>query len=251
LSYSRLLHFVPVIAAAALGSIFTATNAWPQAVRVNTASDGTPGNGQFAGQVAATDDSGRYVVFADTATNLVTGDGNGSADVFVKDRVTNATTRVSVASDGSERVGDSGIAGLDASGDGRIVVFASEAALVANDTNTCGDPAGPCQDIYAYDRGTGITTRISVATGGAQANGPSDSPSISRNGRLVVFTSHATNLVPADTNGASDIFVHDRVTGTTTRVSVSTAGVQGGAGLNSRAARTRAASSSAISQKVR
>jgi hypothetical protein len=153
--------------------------------------------------------------------------------VFVKDRTSNATARVSVASDGTERTGDSGLTGVDVSGDGQIVVFTSKAALISGDTNTCGDPAGPCQDIYVHDRGTGQTTRVSVATGGTQANGPSDWPNISRNGRYVTFTSDATNLVAADTNSASDVFVHDRVTGTTTRVSVSTAGAQGGSGLHS------------------
>lgn len=235
-----MVHFRHALAAVAFGFIFTtidAANAYAQhAVRVSTASDGTPGNAA-AGPHAALDDSGRYVVFADASTNLVTGDGNGSVDVFVKDRVSNATTRVSVASDGSERSGDSGMAGLDVSGDGQIVAFASKAALVANDTNTCGDPVGACEDIYVHDRGTGTTTRVSVATGGGQANGMSDSPSISRNGRYVAFTSRATNLVASDTNAASDVFVHDRVTGTTTRLSVSTAGVQGGSGRYSGPAR--------------
>ena len=113
------------------------------------------------------------------------------------------------------------------------MVFTSKAALVPGDTNSCGDPVGPCQDIYVHDRGTGQTTRVSVATGGTEANGPSDWPNISRNGRYVTFTSHATNLAASDTNAASDVFVHDRVTGTTTRVSVSTTGTQGGAGLHS------------------
>jgi hypothetical protein len=232
-SYSRrVLHCRPSFAAAALGFMLTASSAYAQGSLVSTASDGTPGNGASS-LITALDDSGRYVVFADSSTNLVTGDGNASVDVFVKDRTSNATTRVSVVSGGAERAGDSGLTGVDVSGDGQIVVFTSKAALVASDTNSCGDPAGPCQDIYVHDRGTGQTTRVSVATGGTQANGPSDWPNISRNGRYVTFTSDATNLVATDTNNASDIFVHDRVTGTTTRVSVSTAGTQGGPGLHS------------------
>jgi hypothetical protein len=229
---------VPFVAAIALVLILLPSNtAAQQVIPVNTASDGTPGNGEAATRIAALDDTGRYVVFADTSTNLVAGDGNGSMDVFVKDRNSNATTRVSVASDGAERTGSSGAAGVDMSGDGRIVVFTSTAAFAANDTNTCGDPAGPCQDVYVHDRATGQTTRVSVASDGTQANGPSELPAISRNGRYVAFTSHATNLVAADTNAASDVFVHDRVTGATTRVSVSTAGAQGGAGLHSLAPR--------------
>ena len=144
--YSRVLQRRPSLAVAALGFMLTVSNAYAQAVLVNTASDGTPANGNGTVRsftiYTALDDSGRYVVFADNSTNLVTGDGNGSVDVFVKDRTSNATTRVSVASDGTERTGDSGLTGVDVSGDGQIVVFTSKAALVANDTNSCGDPGG-------------------------------------------------------------------------------------------------------------
>ena len=103
----RVFHCRSSLAAAALGFMLTASITYAQPVLVNTASDGTPGNGT-PGSITALDDSGRYVVFADSSTNLVTGDGNGSVDVFVKDRISNATTRVSVASDGTERTGDSG-----------------------------------------------------------------------------------------------------------------------------------------------
>ncbi len=158
------------------------------------ASDGTPGNGTARSIAASTIARGRYVSTRRLQHEPVTGDGNDSVDVFVKDR-RRCDDAVSVASGGAERTGDSGLTGVDVSGDGQIVVFTSKAALVANDTNTCGNPAGPCQDIYVHDRGTGQTTRVSVATGGTQANGPSDSPAISRNGRYVAFTSDATNLV--------------------------------------------------------
>jgi len=106
------------------------------------------------------------------------------------------------------------------SGDGRYIAFTSSANnLVAGDTNFA-------RDIFVYDRQTGVITRVSVATGGTQANGDSSAPSLSDDGRLVAFISAANNLVDGDTNSVDDAFVHDRDTGITTRVSVSSAGVQ-------------------------
>jgi len=76
----------------------------------------------------------------------------------------------------------------------------------------------------------GDTTRVSVASDGAQGNDYSYSPSISADGRYVAFDSSASNLVSGDTNGARDVFVHDRQGGGTTRVSVTSDGAQGGTG---------------------
>jgi hypothetical protein len=180
--------------------------------------------GLWSRQPSASAD-GRLVAFSATAFALVPGDTNASADVFVKDRQTAAVTRVSVRTDGTQQTGES--VTPDMSSDGRYVAFASAAALVADDTNTCAGAAGPtCGDIYVHDRTTGTTTRVSVATGGAQADGPSALPRISGDGRYVVFESAATNLVAGDTNGVVDVFLHDRQTGTTGRVSVSTGGTQ-------------------------
>ena len=104
---------------------------------------------------------------------------------------------------------------------GRHVVFQSEAAnLVPGDTN--GQP-----DVFRRDRLTGRTVRVSVATGGAQANGDSGFPTISDDGRFVAFASSASNLVPRDTNDAPDVFVRDLARGTTRRVSLSSSGQQG------------------------
>ena len=82
-------------------------------------------------------------------------------------------------------------------------------------------------DIFVYDRQTDTIERVSVASNGTQANGWSSSPSISADGRYVVFYSAASNLVPGDTNGAYDIFVYDRQTDTIERVSVANNGTQG------------------------
>lgn len=161
---------------------------------------------------------GRFVAFDSNASNLVANDNNGSRDVFVHDRQTGITTRVSLDSSGVEGNDES----FDPiiSPDGRFVAFTSDASnLVANDTNGVGD-------VFVHDRETGTTTRVSVDSGGVEGNFVSAFPSMSADGRLIAFRSLADNLVANDTNGAFDIFVHDRQTGTTTRVSVDSAGVE-------------------------
>lgn len=128
--------------------------------------------------------------------------------------------RASIA-DGEDTVGLSNNPSL--SGDGRYVAFTSSANnLVTGDTNNR-------TDIFVYDRLLCIMSRVSVDSAGVQGNDHSSNPSISQYGRYVAFESSATNLLGAgnDTNGFTDIFVHDRQTGTTTRVSVSTAGTAG------------------------
>ncbi len=161
---------------------------------------------------------GRFVAFDSFANNLVPGDTNGQYDIFVHDRQSGVTTRVSVATGGGQANDGGGHSQLSA--DGRIVAFDSEATnLVPGDTNGI-------EDIFVHDRQTGITTRVSVATGGGQANGESGNPVLSGDGRYVAFPSEATNLVPGDSNGVQDVFVHDRQTRVTTRVSVPTGGGQ-------------------------
>jgi Tol biopolymer transport system component len=191
-----------------------------QTTRVSVASDGTEGNGHSESPSISAD--GRYVAFASYASNLVPGDTNGVMDVFVHDRLTGQTTRVSVASDGTQGNGESRYPSISA--DGRYVAFMSYASnLVPGDTNGV-------MDVFVHDRLTGQTTRVSVASDGTQGNGDSVSPSISADGRYVAFMSYAYNLVPGDTNGKADVFVHDRLTGQTTRVSVASDGTQGNDG---------------------
>ena len=193
--------------------------------RVSVATDGTQANGGTGGSSApAISADGRYVAFFSYASNLVAGDTIGVGDVFVHDRVTGATTRVSIATDGAQANSDSVTSGDNEtpsiSADGRYVAFHSWASnLVAGDTNFA-------PDTFVRDRVTGTTTRVSVATGGSQANGGSYQPAISTDGRYVVFYSAASNLVAGDTNGTSDVFVRDRVSGATTRASVATGGSQ-------------------------
>jgi Tol biopolymer transport system component len=186
--------------------------------RVSVASDGTESNNHsYLPSISA---DGRYIAFRSDADNLVPGDTNSKSDVFVRDRETGMTTRVSVATDGSQANGNSGFFGISISFDGRFVAFDSEASnLVPGDTNQTWD-------VFVHDRQTSITTRVSVSSDGIQGNSESISPVLSADGRFVAFGSDATNLVPGVTNQAGDIFMHDRWTGETTRVSVANDGSQ-------------------------
>jgi len=186
--------------------------------RVSLASDGSQGNESSGGPSISAD--GRYVAFSSTASNLVSGDTNGDVDIFVHDRQTGVTKRVSLASDGSQ--GNSGsFAPSTISADGRYVAFYSGASnLVSGDTNGYSD-------VFVHDRQTGSTARVSLASDGSQGNDGSWSPSISADGRYVAFVSNASNLVSGDTNENWEVFVHDRQTGSTQRVSVASDGSQG------------------------
>jgi Tol biopolymer transport system component len=161
---------------------------------------------------------GRFVAFLSNASNIVPGDTNNTFDIFVRDTLTNTTTRVSVDSAGNQADRNSGSPSISA--DGRFVAFNSDASnIVPGDTNTS-------YDIFLRDRLTNTTTRISVDSAGNQGNRWSYNPSISADGRFVAFTSDASNIVPGDTNSSSDIFVRDTLTNTTTRVSLDSAGNQ-------------------------
>jgi Ca2+-binding RTX toxin-like protein/Tol biopolymer transport system component len=184
--------------------------------RISIASDGTQGNNDSA--FPSLSEDGRYVVFQSEADNLVEGDTNSNRDIFIHDRQTGTTQRISVASDDTQSNFDSDSPNI--SGDGRYVVFASEADnLVEGDTNSQ-------RDIFVYDRQTDTTTRVSVAGDGSEGNNLSSFPSISTDGRYVAFYSSASNLVEGDTNNKIDVFLHDRQTGTTERVSVASDGSQ-------------------------
>jgi Tol biopolymer transport system component len=182
--------------------------------RISVAGDGSEANGESGG--AAISGDGRIVAFWSDASNLVPGDTYGRKDVFVRDRSASTTTRVSVSSEGRQANGPSRAPAL--SGNGAIVAFRSDASnLVADDTNETGD-------IFVHDRRTGETTRVSIDSRGGQSNGRSRDPALNGIGRFVAFRSEASNLAPHDTNGAGDIFVHDRKTGATTRASVDSRG---------------------------
>ena len=243
--------------------------------RVSLSSEGLEGLG-FASSASLSAD-GRYVAFSDSADDLVEGDTNQESDIFVRDRLTNTTERISITSDGRENSkpssspklsadgryvvfqsvtndlddttaedasgiflydrtakaierialdsdGNAGIGAAtqpDISADGRYVAFKSEASnLVADDTNQQ-------DDVFVRDLINKTTERISLGIDEQQSNGRSDSPALSADGRYVAFVSSASNLVAGDTNNKSDVFVYDRQTKETERVSVSSEGAEG------------------------
>ncbi|WP_175517776.1 cadherin domain-containing protein [Planctomicrobium piriforme] len=183
---------------------------------VSTDANGNAGNnGSYFPSLSG---DGRFVTFVSDATNLVIGDTNGVADVFVKDMQTGITTRVSVDSAGGEANAYSTQPVM--SDDGRYVAYLSLASnLVANDFNGKGD-------VFVHDLVTGETRLVSLSSTGTAGNAESSAPSLSADGRFISFRSDANNLVPDDTNLAPDVFVRDLQTGVTTRVSVNSAGVE-------------------------
>jgi hypothetical protein len=186
-------------------------------VRVSVDSVGAQANGDSDFPDVSGD--GNLVVFQSAASNLVAGDTNGQTDIFLRNMAAGTTTRVSVDSSGAEANNFSFQPRISA--DGRFVVFESAASnLVAGDTNGAWD-------VFVRDLTANVTTRVSVDSSGVQGNGMSGAPSISADGRFVLFESTASNLVPGDTNGASDVFLHDTLTGVTSRVSVGDVGQQG------------------------
>jgi hypothetical protein len=171
---------------------------------------------------------GRFVAFVSDAANLVRGDTNGYSDVFVHDRRTGGTTRVSVSSRG--RQGNRGSYAAAVSASGRYVAFCSYASNLAGRDRL---PRGlqdhelePYRDVFVHDRVTGQTERVSVGLNGQGNNFSGSTVSISGDGRFVAFDSHASNLVGGDTGQFMDVFVHDRQSGITERVSVSGTGVR-------------------------
>jgi len=188
---------------------------------VSVDSDGIQGNDVSSSPVISAD--GRFVAFESTSDNLVPEDTNAAKDLFVHDRQTGSTERVSVASDGTQSDDSCGYSAcsLSISADGRFVAFQSMASnLVPGDTNDW-------TDVFVHDRQTGETTRVSIGINGTQGNDASSNPLISADGRYVAFDSIASNLVPGDSVYNYDVFVHDRQTGVTTQVSVNIDGVEG------------------------
>jgi Tol biopolymer transport system component len=196
---------------------------------VNVATDGTQADqSSFAGGAISGD--GRFVAFESFADTLVPGDTNDATDVFVRDNRTGTTERVSVAGDEGQGDTPAGVAGagreLDISPDGRYVVF--------NATFDDLVPGGNSRsNVDLRDRVAGTTEIVSIADNEAVALGHSTAGAVSADGRYVAFTSSASNLVTGDTNGVPcdphephcdikghDVFVRDRVNGTTERVSV-------------------------------
>lgn len=182
------------------------------------------GGAQATGASTAPDISanGRFVAFESAASDLVSNDVNGKDDIFVHDRWTGKTTRVSIPTYSGAVIGSHGDSRFAAiSGNGRFVAFRSAATyMVKGDTNGT-------LDVFVHDRQKKKTKRVSIRTNGAQGDAGSSHPSVSYDGRFIAFESHATTLIKNDTNAQEDVFVRDRKLKTTRRVSVSSKGTQG------------------------
>lgn len=168
---------------------------------------------------------GRFVAYASEASNLVLGDIDSLSDVFVHDRQTGLTSMESLDAQGGQTVLPVLVSGL--SGNGQCVAFVTPADLTATGVSAHSS-------LYLRDRASGTTELISIGLGGAGPDAASAvdtfglplSIGLSHDGRFVAFSSAATNLVAGDTNLTADIFVRDRVLGTTARVNLGIGGAQ-------------------------
>lgn len=204
-------HVAVGVALALVVFLFTpteATAATGTTTRVSVASDGTAGDLHSLFPALTAD--GRFIAFESSATNLVAGDTNGMPDVFVHDKQSGVTERVSVDADGRQGNARSGQPAL--TDDGRYVAFYSDSSnLVPGDTNAQAD-------VFVRDRLSGSIERVSVAYNEVEGNGSSAGrPAISADGQDVAFQSDASNLLPEDENGlpqdtnqSTDVFVRDR-----------------------------------------
>ncbi|MBX3517815.1 MAG: PD40 domain-containing protein [Rhodospirillales bacterium] len=198
--------------------IYAKTLATGAIERVSSDAMGAPGDGLSSGPVSFSLD-GTKVAFSSEASNFVAGDTIPWTEVFVKTLATGAFERASTDAMGVG--GNSSSYGPVLSPDGTKVAFTSNASnLVPGDTNGT-------EDIFLKTLATGAIARISTDAAGAQANGGSSNPVFSPDGTKVAFASGASNLVPGDTNGTSDIFVKTLATGAIARISTDAAGVQG------------------------
>ncbi len=224
-------HFVVFVSSAdnlvpednnGMGDTFLHDRLTGKTIRISIASDGTEGDNSSFGTAAAISADGSYVAFCSYAGNLVPGgdfNGGPNPDVYLHDRETGETTRISIASDGTPANDWSCKPAISANG--RYVAFDSFA------NNLAPEDPNLNPDVFIHDRLTGETSLISQPNGGRAANGDSQSPSISSDSRYVAFVSTADNLVANDHNNDWDIFVHDRLNGQNTLVSIASDGTQG------------------------
>jgi Tol biopolymer transport system component len=197
-----------------LQDVFVRDRATGTTERVSVGPKGDANGASLASLVSA---DGRVVAYSSDASNLVPGDRNGALDVFLTRTANRRTTRVSIGEIG-ESWDRSEASSIDA--DGRVVAFRSYAPnLVLDDRNGLAD-------VFVHDGGSAGTERVNVSTVGREADGATFRGMLSGDGRYVGFRSRADNLVPGDTNDALDVFVRDRVTGMTRRVSVASDGTE-------------------------
>lgn len=187
---------------------------WPHWTPISWNSSQQPGSHSAGDPVLSAD--GRYVAYRSEATNLVLVGTNTFRKIYLLDRLTGSNTLVSRAL-GNAFV-NTNCEPPAMSSDGRFIVFASRASnLLASDTNTK-------MDVFLYDVSTGKLELISKSTTGGFGNGDSQYPSVTADGRYVSFSSDASNLVASDKNARRDVFVRDRLSQSTARVTVDSLG---------------------------
>lgn len=184
---------------------------------ISVSSEGIQSNSSSGAPAISAD--GQLVVFHSFASSLIESDINGRRDVFLRDTVGLETTLVSYSTQGLQ--GNSNSESPQITDDGAQVVFHSFAtSLLANDDN------GSFPDVFVHDIEASETSVLSIDSDGEQTNGNSFHPAISQNGRWIAFQSDSFGLVSGISNNNIDIFLHDRLLGVTTRVSVSSSGGQ-------------------------
>lgn len=185
---------------------------------VSVSTEGAQGNSNSFNPALSFD--GRYVVFESGATTLVADDNNNTVDIFVHDRETGQTVLVSASAAGVQ--GNGWSSRPDISADGSVVSFESQA------TNLIPDDDNFKEDVFVveWQKTPRVVERVSVSSGGEGGNFNSDHGRISGDGMRVVFNSFSTNLVPEGASGGGDVYVHDRLTGTTQKVSTTFYGEQ-------------------------
>ncbi len=200
--------------------LLSTADAMAQVSRVSGGLNGATPNGNSGTGRHAVSANGQFVAFTSAASNLVPADTNNSTDVFVRDLhlQNNGISRVSLAAGSNERVGNSSLLAL--SGDGRFVLFRSEASLVTPDQLLCGFGTEHCFDLYVHDRDFHETTRVSINTNGAQFGTDVLDGAMSNSGRFVAFTA---SVNPP----AQPVFLHDRQTRTTKQISPTFPGQSG------------------------
>lgn len=186
-------------------------------IPVSVSATGTlANNASYPGGISA---DGSLTVFASVGDNLPDS-VSGETGIYLRDLRSGTTSREDVASDGSPANGNAG--GLPCiSANGRFIVFGSNATNLVSGV-------GGTMEMYERDLTTGQIALVSIADDGTPANSGAQDCAVSADGRFVVFSSASSNLVSVNTNGTTQVFIHDMLTGKTSLVSVSDGGAPAG-----------------------
>ncbi len=191
--------------------VFVRDRAARTTVRASVGSAGGEANGGSLTTLSALSADGQCVVFWSAATNLVSGDTNGTSDVFVRDLVAGTTERVNLTAAGGQLAGDVNLGAQSISGNGRFATYVYRST----------DPSELPPDVpvgrnhaYQFDRVARTTACVSRGPSGEPADaGIGIGVGSSADGRYLAFVSSSTNLVPGFPGTVSGVFLRDSVTG--------------------------------------